>query len=324
VRTGSPTGQVLGSVQVPVTGGWRTWTTVTANITDPGDSFELFLVARNTSSTADLFNVDWMEFVPQIEAAALSVPMPMTTGRAATADVTVANRTTNAVNATVSLSVPPGWTTTPVTAPVGAGATTTVAVPLTPPSGAVMPGRVVEHDISARISVPGQHAGGVPHARTYLVPDARDVVLALDAGSATSPVIPGYQRLEPVTPYSATTRFGWSANTGLQSRDRGTPDDLRRDMVTSQQSATLRLRVPPGKHAVSIMRGDPQFAAQKLIVTVNGVQVLNGGISLTTGQWGWDQFTVDGGNVGRTVDLVFSIDVTQFWRVNALTLRRLA
>ncbi len=323
VRQGSPTGPLLGSVAVPVTGGPRNWTTVTADITDPGGSYELFLVARNPSSTADLFNVDWMEFAPLVEAATLSLPIPLPVGQPSTATVAVTNRTAAPVNATVGLKVPAGWTTSPVTAPVGAGATANVAVPVTPPSQPLGAGRLSEVDISAQVSVPGQLAGGIPHARTYLAPAGQDSVYALDAGSATSPLVPGYRGLDPATMYSPGTGFGWLANAGLQFGDRGAPDALRRDMVTSRQPATLRLWVPPGRHSVSLLRGDSQSDARPLIVTANGQRVVNGGMPLAAGQWGWEQFTVDGRAGGQVVDLQFSGQAAEFWRLNALVVRRL-
>jgi hypothetical protein len=62
VRQGNPSGPLLGSATVPVTGGGQTWTEVTAPVTDPGSTFELFLVAKNSGVTGDLFNVDWFEF----------------------------------------------------------------------------------------------------------------------------------------------------------------------------------------------------------------------------------------------------------------------
>jgi hypothetical protein len=141
---------------------------------------------------------------------------------------------------------------------------------------------------------------------------------ALDAGTADSPLLPGYQRLEPSTAYSEETGFGWSAATGLEARDRGSPDALRRDMVTARQPATLRLRVPAGQHTVSLLRGDAQYAAQPLVVTADGQRVVDGGVQLAAGQWGWNQFTVDGGAEGRAVELTFSIDSTEYWRINAL------
>jgi cytochrome c len=71
-------------------------------------------------------------------------------------------------------------------------------------------------------------------------------------------------------------------------------------------------------HTVSLLRGDSQFAAQPLVVTVDGQRVVNGGVPVATSRWGWDQFTVDGGASGRTVDVTFSTDVAQYWRVNAV------
>ena len=62
VRLGAPDGPLLGSVAVPVTGGGQTWTEVTAPVIDPGSTHEIFLVAKNSSATGDLFNVDWFEF----------------------------------------------------------------------------------------------------------------------------------------------------------------------------------------------------------------------------------------------------------------------
>ena len=60
IRQGSPDGPVLGSTAVPVTGGNQNWTLVTAPVTDPGVTHELFLVAKG--GTGDLFNLDWFEF----------------------------------------------------------------------------------------------------------------------------------------------------------------------------------------------------------------------------------------------------------------------
>jgi cytochrome c len=60
IRQGNPDGPLLGSVAVPVTGGGQNWAVVTAPVTDPGVTHELFLVARG--GTGDLFNLDWFEF----------------------------------------------------------------------------------------------------------------------------------------------------------------------------------------------------------------------------------------------------------------------
>ena len=57
VRTGSPTGTLLGTVAVPVTGSWETFTNVTANLTaGPASATTLYLVFKG--GTGNLFDVD--------------------------------------------------------------------------------------------------------------------------------------------------------------------------------------------------------------------------------------------------------------------------
>ncbi|MER7719267.1 PQQ-dependent sugar dehydrogenase [Streptomyces flaveolus] len=61
VRAGSPTGTVLGTATVPVTGGWETFADVTANLTGrPSGSTKLFLVFKG--GTGSLFDVDEFSF----------------------------------------------------------------------------------------------------------------------------------------------------------------------------------------------------------------------------------------------------------------------
>ncbi|MFF5823854.1 PQQ-dependent sugar dehydrogenase [[Kitasatospora] papulosa] len=67
VRAGSPTGALLGSVAVPVTGGWETFRDVSANLTDrPAGTTTLHLVFRGGSGA--LFDVD--EFTVTTSGAA--------------------------------------------------------------------------------------------------------------------------------------------------------------------------------------------------------------------------------------------------------------
>ena len=61
VRTGSQTGPVLGSVAVPVTGGWDTYTTVTTGLTGvPAGTANVYLTF---SGSGNLFDVDQFVFV---------------------------------------------------------------------------------------------------------------------------------------------------------------------------------------------------------------------------------------------------------------------
>jgi hypothetical protein len=61
VRTGSPTGPILGSVTVPVTGGWDTYTTVTTSLTGvPSGTANVYLTF---AGSGNLFDVDQFIFV---------------------------------------------------------------------------------------------------------------------------------------------------------------------------------------------------------------------------------------------------------------------
>ncbi|MBW3624902.1 MAG: carbohydrate-binding protein, partial [Armatimonadetes bacterium] len=62
VRADSPAGPLVSAVEVPLTGGWDTHTTVTAPVRDPGGVRELFLVFLNEPGNPSLFNLDWVEF----------------------------------------------------------------------------------------------------------------------------------------------------------------------------------------------------------------------------------------------------------------------
>jgi hypothetical protein len=325
IHQDAPDGPLLGSVAVPVTGGGQTWTEVTAAVTDPGGAHELFLVAKNPAATGDLFNLDWLEFGSPVSVANLTVPAPINAGDRAHATVDVINKSARTVRATVGLTVPAGWTMRTVDVVVDPGRTTAVRIPFTSPEPGAVTGPLIEGRVSAYATTrQGARISGTPGATTYLMPSTQRTVFALDAGSPTSPLQPRYQRLDPTVQYAETTGFGWVNTTGLEFRDRGAPDGLLGDMVTSQGPATLRLRIPAGSHTVSVLRGDAQFAAQPLVVTVDGQRVVDGGVQLATNRWGWDQFTVDGGTSGRTVDVTFSIDIAQYWRVNAIMVEKVA
>lgn len=59
VRTGSPTGKLLGKATVPVTGGWETFQDVTANLSKaPKGTTTLYLVFKGSTGKGALFDVD--------------------------------------------------------------------------------------------------------------------------------------------------------------------------------------------------------------------------------------------------------------------------
>ncbi|SDW73934.1 PKD domain-containing protein [Amycolatopsis xylanica] len=62
IRSGSATGTLLGTATVPGTGGWQTYTDVTATLAASTVSAPLFFVARGGSG-GGLLNVNWIDFV---------------------------------------------------------------------------------------------------------------------------------------------------------------------------------------------------------------------------------------------------------------------
>ncbi|MPZ95901.1 MAG: carbohydrate-binding protein [Propionibacteriales bacterium] len=66
IHVDSPDGPVIStSPQIPVTGGWQTYTDVSAPVTDPGGTHELFFVFVNNPGDSGLFNINWIDFVGQ-------------------------------------------------------------------------------------------------------------------------------------------------------------------------------------------------------------------------------------------------------------------
>ncbi|OLF17537.1 ThuA domain-containing protein [Actinophytocola xanthii] len=323
VRQGAPDGPLLGSAAVPVTGGGTTWTEVSAAVTDPGVTHELFLVFTNPSTTGTLFNLDRFEFGSMVELANLTLPSPTAAGDAGHAEVDLVNRTNRKIQATVGLRVPAEWTQTPVQVEVPRRGSVRVRIPFTSPEPAAATGPL----LAARLTAYGTADRGVrvssrASASTYLVPSTERAVYSLDAGAPGGPVQDGFAGLDPTTVHTDQTGFGWADAPGLAGRDRGGPDALRRDVVTSANPGTLRLRIPAGAHTVSVLRGDPQAAAPPIVITVDGDRVVDGGVPVAAGSWGWDQFTADGGAEGRTVSVTFGGAAGQSWAIDAVVVEK--
>jgi glucose/arabinose dehydrogenase/PKD repeat protein len=62
VHRGSPSGPMISTANVPITGGWQTWVDVTAPITDPGTTDKTCFVFRRNPGDQGLFNLNWIEF----------------------------------------------------------------------------------------------------------------------------------------------------------------------------------------------------------------------------------------------------------------------
>lgn len=60
LRLDSPTGRVVGGCNVPVTGGWQTWTSVSCSVNGATGTHDLYL--KFTGGGGYLFNVNWWQF----------------------------------------------------------------------------------------------------------------------------------------------------------------------------------------------------------------------------------------------------------------------
>lgn len=88
-RSGSPTGQLLGTATIPSTGGWDNVISPTVNLTNPGGTINLYAVFVNPAQvggTPDLMSVDWLRFngagVKQESGTTVSVAATPTSGTA--------------------------------------------------------------------------------------------------------------------------------------------------------------------------------------------------------------------------------------------------
>jgi beta-glucuronidase len=240
---------------------------------------------------------------------------PMFTGTTGQADVTVTNSGDQAAGVDATLDVPAGWSAGTVHATVPAFGRSTVHVPLTAggtPQAASIKARVTGQD--------GATVNGDVTAQVLSAPRGDQVPLALDAGTPTSPVFTTYRRLSPSDGWDAATGYGW-VGSPPQSRDRGGSDDLRRDIVTDTAPRTLRLAVPPGPHDVYLLVGDHGFPSDAMTVSSEGRTLTHLATPLSTDEFQWLKFPVDGGPSGRNVDLDFTADNPGgYWRFAGLVI----
>ncbi len=256
---------------------------------------------------------------PAVSADGVTAGAPLFAGRPSAASVTVTNhRSAAAAEVTATVTVPSGWTAGSATATVPPGGSATLEVPVTAPAGGVAAGPLVEATLTASVTAPGVVVAGTPVARTYAVPHGDDLVFALDGGAPASQVLESYVPLAPSHAWDAARGYGWVTGAPL-SRDRGHPDALRRDFVLDNRGpGVLRVALPPGPHTVSLLTGDPEFSTSGFVVEADGAVVVPARATLPTGQYAWEQFTLDGGAAGRTVDLRLSSPTGNYWRILAL------
>lgn len=252
--------------------------------------------------------------MPAIAVTGVSVPRPMFCGRANRVTATAVNTTDHAVTVRVTVEVPDGWSATTTERTIPPGGTEDVEVTVTPPAEPTLAVR-----LTVVVDAGEDTVGGARHDVECLAAPAGDTAaLALDAGSATSPVVAGYTRLAPESAWDPARGFGWVSDPP-QSRDRGEPlDALRRDFVNDVVERTLRLAVPAGSSRADVLIGD-SVPSQPTFIH-EGETLLAESPPLGFAEFTWLHFVLDGGENGREVDLRLSSTPGQHWHLGALVL----
>ncbi|WP_084678263.1 alpha-glucuronidase family glycosyl hydrolase [Actinopolymorpha alba] len=226
--------------------------------------------------------------------------------------LSVGNASTTGRAVTVGFAAKDGWSTGTDTTTLTPREFGDVSIPVTPP---------IKPEITTlRAEV---NAGGLgvlqPLVDTITAPAGSHCFLALDAGSASSPIMPSYRRLAPGDAWDPQRGYGW-VGAAPQSRDRGRPDPLRQDFVNDVAARTLRIAVPAGTFEAYLLVGDAGADSFPTFVRSGGELVAESAF-MTGGSYAWLSFMLDGGAAGRTVDLELSGVPGQHWHLNALALR---
>ena len=106
------------------------------------------------------------------------------------------------------------------------------------------------------------------------------------------PVVAGYTQILPTTAYSAARGYGFASTANLVSVDRGRPDALLRDFITSSKPFTFNTDLPNGNYNVTVILGDEAGTSATTIKAEFGRIVLNK-VTTATGHFTQQTFTVN-------------------------------
>ncbi|WP_338788656.1 FIMAH domain-containing protein [Metabacillus sp. FJAT-53654] len=235
-------------------------------------------------------------------------------GNQYTLTTTVTNNTENDKEITVNANVPFGWKTEQMTLQVDSLDSKEVFIPVIPPADGAP--AISTLTVTAKYDSKEVEKG----VGIVTLPKAEDLAFSLDAGTSTSTVFEGYDRLSPNEIWNSAKGFGW-IGTVPDSRDRGEVDSLRKDLIASFNPATLGLSIPEGYHTVYVISGDRQYGQGNTMIKVDGTKVAETG-GTAQGEFKVLSFGIDGGETGRKVDLEFTGESGKHWILNALMVKK--
>jgi fibronectin type 3 domain-containing protein/pimeloyl-ACP methyl ester carboxylesterase len=143
---------------------------------------------------------------------------------------------------------------------------------------------------------------------------------SFDFGSSSSPIEAGYTQVTSSTAYSASTGYGWSSTVSLATRDRGLPDDLKRDLVFSPTEHTFNVDLANGNYQITVTVGDQSFMHDQIYVYAEDTLVVN---DLTVAAGSFQQVTFSRAVSDGQLNLRILDDggVDPNWVLNALTIQ---
>jgi lysophospholipase L1-like esterase len=111
-----------------------------------------------------------------------------------------------------------------------------------------------------------------------------------DFGSG--PVAPGYTQVLPTTVYSKETGYGIEPGAAVTAQDRGQPDAMRQDFLTSDRPFFFSVALPEGNYNVIMTLGD-QTAASSTTVKAEQRRLMLENVRTAPGQFETRTFTVN-------------------------------
>ena len=142
---------------------------------------------------------------------------------------------------------------------------------------------------------------------------------SFDFGTPTSPVEVGYTQVSTSTLYTASLGYGWNSTTGLHSRDRTSPDNLRRDFVFSSTDHTFNVDLANGDYQVTITIGDQDFMHDLIDVYAEDVLVIND-LTAVAGSFQEVTFTATVADGQLNLNILDDGGADSNWVLNALTI----
>jgi fibronectin type 3 domain-containing protein len=141
-----------------------------------------------------------------------------------------------------------------------------------------------------------------------------------DFGTGASPVESSYTAVSDSTLYSAPAGYGWASTAGLGARDRGLPDDLRRDLLFASVDRTFNIDVANGDYRVILVVGDQSYMHDLIDVYAEGILQVND-LLVASGKFAEVSFVVIVSD--EQLNLVFHDDggADANWVVNAVVVQ---